>query len=229
MSEKTKRARCRFAFPEFGNGKTEWKCLKDETKADDEKCEACGSFDSKYIEYPLTIQGITNTEIRKENKNCGHWCEVSPCAKEYNGKSYLGIYLGKLPVQILTSYTAKTGMLENGCIMNPAIFVPELNKIIYGFESFWRLIDSPDDFKGITEEDINNTWYVQMLKGMCGMPEDKDKLYLSEADKAELEQINRQAHRLTMEMPLKGNEMWFSFLGSVMQTLGCLLGEPEDS
>ncbi len=49
---------------------------------------------------------------------------------------------------------------------NPAIFVPELKKIIYGCESWWGEIESPEDFKEITSDDINNVWYVQLLKAM---------------------------------------------------------------
>lgn len=55
---------------------------------------------------------------------------------------------------------------------NPAIFVPELNKIVYGCESWWRKIKSIDDFKGISKEDIENTWYIKLLKVMT--QENKD-------------------------------------------------------
>ena len=41
--------------------------------------------------------------------------------------------------------------------------VPELKKIIYGCESWWHEISSADDFSGISDEDINNTWYVKLL------------------------------------------------------------------
>ena len=48
----------------------------------------------------------------------------------------------------------------------PAIFVPELKKIIYGCESWWKTIRSVDEFSKISNEDINNTWYVKLLQSM---------------------------------------------------------------
>lgn len=49
---------------------------------------------------------------------------------------------------------------------NPAIFVPELNKIIWGMECWWSEIESIDKSKAITDKDIENQWYVQLLKSM---------------------------------------------------------------
>lgn len=131
-----------------------------------EDCENCSKFDSKYIEYPLTINGIDNADIKNVYSlhKVGRLCEISPCGEEYKGKSFLGIYLGDLPISIMSSYSRDTGILKNSAMTNPAIFVPELKKIIYGCSSWWRVIDKVDDFKGITKEEIENTWYVQLLK-----------------------------------------------------------------
>ena len=56
---------------------------------------------------------------------------------------------------------------------NPAIFVPELKKIIYGYESWWGAITNKDDLSdlNISDEDIENTWYVQLLKSMIDTKE----------------------------------------------------------
>lgn len=88
------------------------------------------------------------------------------CGEEYQGKTYLGIYLGDLPIGISSSYDENTGILCNHTINNPAIFVPELKKIVYGMGSWWREIKGIEDFKGISKEEIENTWYVKLLKGM---------------------------------------------------------------
>ena len=69
-------------------------------------------------------------------------------------------------ISIGTSYNNETGILTNYPVDNPAIFVPELNQIIYGCESFWRKIDKVEDFSGITQEEIDNTWYVKLLREM---------------------------------------------------------------
>ncbi len=47
---------------------------------------------------------------------------------------------------------------------NPAIFVFDLKKVIYGYESWWGEIKSEEDFRKITDLDINNLWYVKALK-----------------------------------------------------------------
>ena len=116
-------------------------------------CENCSKFSSRYIEYPITVNGIESEEIK-------------PCGEEYENKSYLGIYLGELPISISASYDEDTGILRNRAVNNPAIFVPELKRIIYGYESWWREIESAEDVKGISDEDedIENTWYVGLLK-----------------------------------------------------------------
>lgn len=131
-------------------------------------CEACERFDSKYIEYPLTINGINNEKVDFTGLGhvCGALCEVSPCGEEYEGKSYIGIYLGDLPTGIHSSFDRTSGILTNRTIGNPAIFVPELRKIVWGYESWWREIKSIEDFKGITKEDIENTWYVRSARAL---------------------------------------------------------------
>lgn len=173
---KTKQERCRFCHPFMGKNHDESHCVVDGWEDDKvktvskEQCEQCERFDSKFIEYPLTIQGIESKEIDTSGlgHDCGSLCEISPCGKEYEGKSYIGIYLGDLPISITTSYSRETGILTNRTMNNPAIFVPELRKIIYGCESWWREIESIEDFNGISKEDIENTWYVKLLKIMGG-------------------------------------------------------------
>ena len=71
---------------------------------------------------------------------------------------------GELPIQILSSYNPDTGILTNSTMQNPGIFVPELRKIVYGCGSWWREIKSVDELEAITNEDIENTWYVQLLQ-----------------------------------------------------------------
>ena len=58
----------------------------------------------------------------------------------------------------------KTNNLDICTMNNPAIYVFELKKIIYGCESYWSVIDDPNDFNEITKEVLDNVWYVQLLK-----------------------------------------------------------------
>lgn len=177
MSEKSKLQRCRHCFPSLDGG---YKCLSgtvsnDERSVNESDCEECPDFSSKYIEYPITVNKINTQKIDTSGVyESGSLCEVQPCAEEYAGKSYLGFYLGDLPIGIVTSYRRDTCEINISTMNNPAIFVPELGKIIYGCESFWREIEDVSDFKGISEEEIQNTWYVKAVKEMFKGRKKKD-------------------------------------------------------
>ena len=47
---------------------------------------------------------------------------------------------------------------------NPAIFIPSLNKIVWGYGSWWGEIASAEKLHQITDSDIQNVWYVRALK-----------------------------------------------------------------
>ena len=49
---------------------------------------------------------------------------------------------------------------------NPAIYVFDLQRIIFGAESWWSIIENQEELKDITDDDINNQWYVKALKAM---------------------------------------------------------------
>jgi hypothetical protein len=50
---------------------------------------------------------------------------------------------------------------------NPAIFVFDLKKIVYGAESWWGMVESEDDLRDITDSTIDNVWYVKAMKEMA--------------------------------------------------------------
>lgn len=172
---KTRCSRCRNQQSDFRSfSKIDHHCKCNMPQFPIEDDSPCENFDSKFIEYPLTINGIENNfarDIEFSLHNCGTLVRVSPCGKEYQGKTYLGVMLGDLPIGTHISHSRDTGILSVGAMTNPAIFVPELRKIIYGCESWWGKIESVDDFKEITQEDIDNTWYVKLLKDMSATKE----------------------------------------------------------
>jgi hypothetical protein len=130
----------------------------------------CDEFASIYIEYPITVSKI-NTDssmgcYRKEQ--IGKFAKVRPCGEEYGNKTYLGLFLGELPIGQNISYNRKSQVLDISFRNNPAIFVFELNKIIYGIESWWGIIETENDLKDISDQDINNIWYVKALNSLSG-------------------------------------------------------------
>ena len=91
--------------------------------------------------------------------------KVRPCGDKYKDKTYVGFYIGDIAL-------GSSVLIEDEKIVcnfsqyNPAIYVPDLNRVIYGCESWWQKIDSPEDLKEITDDDIQNVWYVKLLKDM---------------------------------------------------------------
>lgn len=101
-----------------------------------------------------------------EGGEVGYPVSIRPCADEYEGKTYLGFFLGYIATSI-QSETKTDGIALYFSCYNPAIFVPDLNKVIFGYESFWGKIDSPEALREITDETIGNIWYVKGLRAMA--------------------------------------------------------------
>lgn len=126
----------------------------------------CDNYKSRYIEYPIEVSKI-NTNVNKGNyrdSQIGKFAKIAPCGEEYKGKTYLGLYLGDLPIGHSISHNPDNKELNVSFTNNPAIFIFDLNKIVYGMESWWGIIESEEDLKEITGNDINNIWYVKALK-----------------------------------------------------------------
>ena len=128
----------------------------------------CDEYNSMFIEYPIEVSKINSNTDRTSYKDSqiGKFAKISPCGDEYRGKTYLGLYLGELPEGHFISHNPETKELDVSFRTNPAIYVFDLKKIIFGMESWWGIIESEDDLKEITEKDINNIWYVKALKSL---------------------------------------------------------------
>lgn len=162
MNMNDKINRCKYCHPSVEPHSAGFCCTangwEDENvrKITKDDCENCEKFESKCIEYPITVQKIVNKKIdtKETDHKCGCFCEVRPCGEEYQGKSFVGVYLGQFPIMIYSSFNKKTGILKNSTLKNPAIFVPKLRKIVYGYESWWRMIQSEEDLNSVMEKDI---------------------------------------------------------------------------
>jgi hypothetical protein len=121
--------------------------------------------------YPVTVSGINfepGTVYKPERflgpDSAGAWVAIRPCS---DNKTYLGVLLGDIALGIGASYHKESGVLS---VMfshhNPAIWVPDLKKIVFGAESWWGALEKPEDLRQITEADIQSVWYVQALKAL---------------------------------------------------------------
>lgn len=95
----------------------------------------------------------------------GDLVSIRPCGEEYENKTYLGFLIGEMALGSSLSISEDKIQCEFSS-HNPAIFVPALRKVIYGCESWWGKIESEEDFKKITDEDIENVWYVKLYREM---------------------------------------------------------------
>jgi|GEM_PF-7070497 len=93
----------------------------------------------------------------------GDLVKVRPCDEEYQNKTYLGFLIGDI-ARGSSIEIEKDKIQLNFSGYNPAMFVPELKKIIYGSGSWWSKIESVEELKQITNDDIENVWYVKLLK-----------------------------------------------------------------
>jgi hypothetical protein len=93
----------------------------------------------------------------------GTFVSVRPCDDK---KSYLGIYLGDLQVTPMVAHSPKSETLFVNCSTNPAMWVPDLMKVVWGQGSWWGPVESEEHLRKITDADINNVWYVKALKAL---------------------------------------------------------------
>lgn len=170
---------CINGMPYLGNNFDQTFCRKklreectpdvDEEKAvvANEECENCDHYKSKYIEYPIVVNEIKIEKLEGYCMyNAGIPVKIRPCGKEYEEKTYLGMYLGNQPWANRVSYNDENKVLTVKAATNPAIYVFALHKIIFGAESWWCPIKDPEEIKDITDDDINSTWYMQLLNAV---------------------------------------------------------------
>lgn len=126
----------------------------------------CVQFVSRFIQYPITVTAIDNKSDRHFSLYpCGQPVIVRPCGDNPEKKTFFGILLGDLPYMATCAYDRGTGTMTIQSMDNPAIYVPALQKVVYGYESWWQRIESPEEAeKGITQDAIDNTWWVKLLR-----------------------------------------------------------------
>lgn len=121
------------------------------------------------LKFPVEVSAIEMLTERQRRgpDRIGALVRVRPYAKDCGDKTYLGIYLGDLPLEVDAFYRDKSHKLTIGLHRNPAIFVPELKRVVWGCGSWWGFIEKPEDAERmITDESIAAIPYVQALKAM---------------------------------------------------------------
>ena len=173
--QKIEKCQHSFGIPVRKNGEVvaEYHCCHpsmNDMVIENDVCDKCDKYKSRYIEYPISVNKI-ETEDFAPDKNglyksyIGKPVVIRVCDKTDDKKTYLGVFVGEVPSYASVSYD-KEQVLHIRPAYNPAIFVPELNRIVLGCESWWKIIDNKNDLSEISDEDINNVWYMKALKSM---------------------------------------------------------------
>lgn len=123
----------------------------------------CPDFKSRYLEFPLTVQGIELRGCLPPMREVGKLVRVRLCDDD---KTYLGVYLGELARAPMAYTRSDSQNLIVSLYQNPALFVPALSRIVWGDESWWSIIDSEDDLRNISNDDIASQWYVRLAKDL---------------------------------------------------------------
>ena len=108
----------------------------------------CDDYEAMFIEFPILVNGIVSDlayDRQDSDKEVGKWCVVSVNAEGYDENMHLGIYLGMLPLSIISLYDRKDTTITNKFYPSPAMFVPKMSKVFYGPNMRWKFVETQDD------------------------------------------------------------------------------------
>lgn len=123
---------------------------------------------------PIDVHGITagDDEPYSEGygrQRCGTWVRVRPAGAEV---TYLGVMLGKIATATSAEYHPESGVLHvRQSTHNPAIYVPDLGRVVFGEGSFWSVIESPAEIRAIGDKAVGGVFYVRALRSIAGTAE----------------------------------------------------------
>lgn len=159
--------KCENAIPEniFGDGTLKISCRINGKEITSNDCEKCMNYRSKYIEYPIEVASIELAEgFDLYKKSIGRIVRIKPCFEETEEKEYLGIFLGELFSCNAVSYKRKEKHLTVTPVLNPAIYVPELKQIVYGYESWWSFIENKDEISLISRDESLKQFFIHIFE-----------------------------------------------------------------
>jgi len=118
------------------------------------------------VKFPIEINGINMKQatMSRGKLSPGRLVAVRPCSKNPDNKTFLGLYLGELMVDFMWEYEKDTKVVHLLPHYNPAILIPEQNRVVWGMDSWWSEIESADKLRQITNKVIQDTWYVKLLQ-----------------------------------------------------------------
>jgi len=132
------------------------------------------------IKFPVEISDVKGHFSRPKKGvmtgiEVGALVRIRPCAEQYKEQTFLGMYIGEIPIDVVYEREKATGVLHVRTYNNCAFYVFELSTVIFGCESWWAELKDDDDVdRMITDADIENVPYVQVLKAMVAAESGKE-------------------------------------------------------
>lgn len=126
------------------------------------------------MEFPITVSAIIMDKEATAydpncmfGKKCGDFVAVRIAGEP---DTHLGILLGEFPTGLTAFHDPDTKELKVGFDCgNPAIYIPQQQQVVFGYQSWWRKIEREEQLNEITDEQIADTWYVKALKQKLGL------------------------------------------------------------
>ena len=140
--------------------------------------------DMTQLEFPLNISGVESKFKRPATTSpsigprvkCGDLVRIRPVQEEFKEKTFLGMYIGELPIDLYYEIEKENNKLHVRTYNNCAFYVFALHCMIFGCESWWAKIEGDEDIeKAITDEDIDNVWYVKAIRELAKMQSSEEK------------------------------------------------------
>ncbi len=98
----------------------------------------CDDYRSLFINYPITVNGITVDRTNSKQLDVGRPALIKlGMVNGFDDNLHLAIYLGQLPISIVSAYTPATCMLANRLMLNPCLLVPLYGRLFYGMNAGW--------------------------------------------------------------------------------------------
>lgn len=120
------------------------------------------------VQLPIIVSQIDIVgDQRMENRYgyAGKLVRVRPLVENPNNLTYVGIYLGELIDAPKVFYYSGPNKLRIDNSYTPAIFVPALNRVVWGSNVFWdRPANDKDLFREVTQNEIDSVGYERLTR-----------------------------------------------------------------
>ena len=116
------------------------------------------------IVFPIEVDTLHLIGKLPLHRGRGHPPQCSPVdVRPTNEKhTYRGIYLGDAPCYGAAAFWPNKKELHVTVLSIPLIYIPELNKTVYGASSWWKPVNKMDDpITDITDEEIKDAEPVE--------------------------------------------------------------------